>query len=61
MVANYEGSCATMRQDEYGFTLVNFECLIRLSAQSFPFPMQVEQLFFVNDVRSRKNWKVVLR
>jgi hypothetical protein len=46
VVANYERSNATMRQDEYGFTLVNFECLIPFSTQSFAFLMHVEQIFF---------------
>jgi hypothetical protein len=60
VVANYEGSYATVRRDEYGFTLVNFERLIPLSAQLFAFPMHVEQVFFAKYVRSGKNWKVVL-
>jgi hypothetical protein len=47
VVANYEGSYATVRWDEYGFTLIHFERLILLSAQSFTFPMHVEQVFFV--------------
>ncbi len=60
MVVNYEGSFATMKRDEYGFTLVNLECLIPLFVQSFTFPMHVEQVFFAEDVRSHKNWKVLL-
>jgi hypothetical protein len=32
VVANYEGSYAIARQDEYGFILVNFERLIMLFA-----------------------------
>jgi hypothetical protein len=46
VVANYKRSNATVRQDEYGFTLFNFECLIPFSTQSFAFPMHVEQVFF---------------
>ncbi len=60
MVANYEGSYAIVRRDEYGFILVNFERLISLSAQSLAFPMHVEQVFVAKYVKSRKNWKVVL-
>jgi hypothetical protein len=60
VVVNYEGSFTTMKQDEYGFTLVNFECLILFFSQSFAFPMHVEQVFFAKDVRSHINWKVVL-
>ena len=39
-----QGSGATMKRDEYGFTLVNFNRLIPISAQSFVFPIQVEQV-----------------
>jgi hypothetical protein len=46
VVVNYEGSSTIVRRDEYGFTLVNFECLILLFVQSFMFPMHVEQVFF---------------
>jgi len=42
VVANYEGTNATMKRDDYGFTLVNFEHPIPLSTQSFAFPMHVE-------------------
>jgi hypothetical protein len=45
VVVNYKGSMATVKWDEYGFTLVNFDWLIPLSAQSFAFPMHVEQVF----------------
>jgi hypothetical protein len=59
VVANHEGSYATLKRDEYGFILINFECLIMLYAQSFVFPMHVEQVFFAKYVRSHINWKVV--
>jgi hypothetical protein len=36
-----KGSNATLRWDEYGFTLANFEHLILPFAQSFSFPMHV--------------------
>jgi hypothetical protein len=61
LVANYEGSSAIVKRDEYGFTLINFECLIPLFAQSFAFPMHVEQVFFCRWWRVSQNWKVVLR
>jgi hypothetical protein len=60
VVANYKKSNATIRQDEYGFTLVNFEHLIPLLTQSFTFLMHDEQGFFVEDVKSPRIWKVVL-
>jgi hypothetical protein len=37
VVANYKGFLTMVKQDEYGFTLVNFDLLIPLSAQSFTF------------------------
>jgi hypothetical protein len=60
VVANYGGSNAIVKRDEYEFTLVNFECFIPLSAQSFAFPMHVQQVFFVDDTRGLRGWKVVL-
>ncbi len=60
MVANYKGSTTIVRRDEYGFTLMNFECLIPFLAHSFVFPMHFEQAFFSKVARSRGNWKVVL-
>jgi hypothetical protein len=44
-VPNYEGTNATMKHDDYGFTLVSFEHLIPFSAQFFAFLMHVEQVF----------------
>jgi len=58
--ANMVGPHATMKRDDYGFTLVNFERLIPYSAQSFAFPLHVDQVFFVDNVNNR-GWKVVLR
>ncbi len=57
--ANYNGSNATIKQDEYGFVLVKFSYFIPISDQSFVFPLHVEQVFFPNDARKR-GWKVVL-
>jgi hypothetical protein len=42
VAANYEGTNATMKPDDYWFTLVNFEHVIPLATQSFAFPMHVE-------------------
>jgi hypothetical protein len=55
MVANYKGFVTNVKCDEYGFTLMNFEHLIPLLAQSFTFPMHIEQVFFSKDVGSRGN------
>lgn len=55
VVANYEGFVATMKCDKYGFTIVNFECLIPFSIESFTFPMHIEQVFFSSNVRQCGN------
>lgn len=60
-MANYERTTTTVKGDEYGFTIVNFERLIPFLAQSFTFLMHIKQVFFVEDARSPRNWKVVLR
>lgn len=39
---NYIGSSTTIKRDEYGFTLENFNSLILISDQSFAFPIHVE-------------------
>ncbi len=57
--ANYIGSNATVKRDEYGFTFVNFNSPIPISNQSFVFPIHVEQVLFSNDPKER-GWKVVL-
>jgi hypothetical protein len=44
--SNYIGSSATIKWDEYGFTLVNFTSLIPISNHSFVFPLHVDQEFF---------------
>ena len=59
MVANMKGDGATMKRDDYGFTIVNFERLIPYSAQSFAFPLHIEQVFFAPDV-AKRGWEVVL-
>jgi hypothetical protein len=55
VVANCEGFVTTVKCDEFGFTLVNFERFIPFFAQSFAFPMHINQFFFVNDVKSQGN------
>ena len=58
--ANKRGARATMKCDEYGFTLFKFDRLIPYSADSFAFPLHVQQVFFVDD-EDNNGWKIVLR
>ncbi len=60
MKTNYIKSSATMKRNEYGFTIVNFGSLIPISNQSFTFPLSVDQVFFFNDCKER-GWKVVIK
>jgi hypothetical protein len=60
VMANIVGHNATMKRDDYGFSLVNFDRLVPLSAKSFAFPLHVEQIFFVDDLNNN-GWKVVLK
>jgi hypothetical protein len=60
VVANMKGDGATVKRDDYGFTTVNFDRLIPYSAQSFAFPLHIEQVFFAPDV-AKCGWEVVLR
>jgi hypothetical protein len=60
VVANMRGDGATMKRDDYGFTTVNFGRLIPYSAQSFAFPLYIEQFFFAPDV-AKHGWEVVMR
>jgi hypothetical protein len=60
VVANMIGDGATMKRDDYGFTIVNFERLIPHSAQSFAFPLHIQQVFFAPDL-TKRGWEVVLR
>jgi hypothetical protein len=57
---NMAGARATMRRDEYGFTQVKFSRLIPFFADSFAFPLHVQQVFFVGNVDDTE-WKIVLR
>jgi hypothetical protein len=51
--ANYNGSNATIKRDEYGFMLVNFSSFIPILYQSFAFPLHVKQVFFSNDPKNK--------
>jgi hypothetical protein len=48
--ANMTGARATMKCDEYGFTLIKFDWRIPYSADLFAFPRQVQQVFFIDEV-----------
>ena len=50
----------TIKCDEYGFALFKFDRLIPYSADSFAFPLHVQQVFFVDD-GGNDGWKIVLR
>ena len=58
--ANLRGAGATMKRDDYGFTLIKFDCVIPYSTYSFAIPLHVQQVFFVDDVENHE-WKVVLQ
>jgi hypothetical protein len=58
--AMWSGPRATVKRDEYGFTLVKFDRTIPYSADLFEFPLHAQQVFFVDDV-AHPGWKVVLR
>jgi hypothetical protein len=53
-----------IKQDEFGFTLVNFSRLIhtgeRLDDDPYVFSSQVEQVFYVDDPKN-KDWSVVVK
>ncbi|KAL6643972.1 hypothetical protein ACP70R_018738 [Stipagrostis hirtigluma subsp. patula] len=55
---------AGIKQDEFGFTLVNFSRVIHtgeeLEHDPFVFSSQVEQVFYVED-RKNEGWNVVVR
>jgi len=58
--ANYRGNSATIKKDQWGLTLANFNSLLPLGAESFAFPMHIEQVFFA-DAKDEPRWKIVLR
>jgi hypothetical protein len=47
--ANYKGTRTTMKQDEHGFTLVNFNEMLPFLENSFAFLINVEQILFYDD------------
>jgi hypothetical protein len=47
--ANYKGTRTTMKQDEYGFTLVNYSEMLPFSKDFFAFLIHVEQILFYDD------------
>jgi hypothetical protein len=59
VVSNMRGDGATMKRDDYGFTTVNLQRLISYSAQSFAFPLHIQQVFFAPDV-AKHGWSVVM-
>ncbi len=48
-----------MKNDEFGFTFVNFKRLLPTHEQSFVLPLQIQQMFFYDFVHN-PSWKVVL-
>ena len=58
--ANYRGANATVKKDNFGFTIANFSQTIPFGRDSFAFPQQVEQVFF-SDCLEAPGWKVVVR
>ena len=53
-----------IRQDEFGFTLINFSRLIqtdeKLEHDPYVFSSQVEQMFYAQDPKS-ENWSTVIK
>jgi hypothetical protein len=58
--ANYRGRNATVKKDEWGFTMANFNALVPHGYESFAFPIHCEQVFFSDD-EDEPGWRVVLR
>lgn len=58
--ANYRGRNATVKKDEWRFTLANFNSLLPFGNESFAFPINCDQVFF-SDAKDEPGWKVVLR
>jgi hypothetical protein len=59
VLATSIGARATMKQDEYGSTLLKFDGVIPYSGDSFSFPLHIEHVFFADEV-DKPGWKVVL-
>ncbi|KAG0597359.1 hypothetical protein M758_UG331700 [Ceratodon purpureus] len=58
--ANYRGSNATVKRDRWGFTIANFNRMLEFGQDSFAFPSQVQQVFYV-DCSEAVGWKIVIR
>lgn len=60
--ARHGGPNPTVRRDRYGFTSVKFtpDSVMGLSADSFAFPIHVQQVFFAPDTEDPE-WKVVCK
>ena len=58
--ANYRGRNATVKKDEWGFTMANFGARVSFGYESFAFPIHCHQVFFSDD-EDEPGWKVVLR
>jgi hypothetical protein len=52
--ASYTRSNATIKGNEYDFTLVNFNSLIPIFNQFFVFPIHVEQVVFLADPKEKR-------
>lgn len=60
MKANYKGTNAIIKKDEWDFTMANFNSLVPFGYKSFAFPRNCNQVFFLNN-EDDLGWKVVLR
>jgi len=60
MEANYRGRNATVKKDEWGFTMANFGSLVPYGYESLAFPIHYHQMFFSDD-EDEPGWKVVMR
>jgi hypothetical protein len=58
--ANYRWRNATVKKDEWGFTVANFNAMVEYGYESFAFPVHYDQVFF-SDEEDQPGWKVVLR
>ena len=59
VITNTKEDGATMKRDDNGLITINFDRLIPHSAQSFAFPLHIEQVFFAPDM-AKCGWEVVL-
>ena len=56
------GPNPTTKQDDFGFTMVNFShsALIPLGPMSFVFPINIQQVYYAND-SDLSDWKILCR